>query len=437
MKGCSKHICPNCVGEEFIKKLNCDKGKHRACSYCSNDSPTLSVEQLADKVEPVLENNYWKVDRDVCVSAAQQVQNVVAKELCVADEIANDVASEIRQRGNVYPDSGNFLYIHDNSGIGQFGSLWHKFENCLTTKSRFFSPSAKTILDEIFGDLSKLNSLSGASIVTIAGPGGEFQDIFRARVFGDDDQKLNSALRKPWIDLAGPPSEVASAGRMNAHGISVFYGAKDELTAIYEARPPVGSKVVVAEFSIQRTVRLLNITSLKSVEAKGSSFDPSEVRRMERANFLRILSERMSRPVMPNNELFEYLPTQAVADYLATEADFDGIIYPSVQRGHRTSNVALFHHAARVEEEEVMEGKRLSVEMDVLDNPFGIVRRVWEKPERDRKAPSIVKFENPDTRPETLKIKLENVTNHYVKEVKMDTESFIVPRDVEPLAWLP
>ncbi|MFK4535162.1 hypothetical protein ABIA00_003345 [Bradyrhizobium ottawaense] len=49
--------------------------------------------------------------------------------------------------------------------------------------------------------------------------------------------------------------------------------------------------------------------------------------------FLRTLSARITRPVMPDDEHFEYLATQAVADFLATESSvpIDGIIFPSVQ----------------------------------------------------------------------------------------------------------
>jgi len=53
---------------------------------------------------------------------------------------------------------------------------------------------------------------------------------------------------------------------------------------------------------------------------------------------------------MPDDEPFEYLATQAIADFLATEANpaLDGIIYPSVRGSDGKLNVVLFHKAARV-----------------------------------------------------------------------------------------
>jgi hypothetical protein len=54
---------------------------------------------------------------------------------------------------------------------------------------------------------------------------------------------------------------------------------------------------------------------------------------------------------MPDDEALDYLVTQAVADYLATNyaPQLDGIIYRSVQTRGGAKNVVLFHKAARVE----------------------------------------------------------------------------------------
>ena len=70
-----------------------------------------------------------------------------------------------------------------------------------------------------------------------------------------------------------------------------------------------------------------------------------------RAAFLRRLVREISRPVMPQDEAFEYLPTQAVAEYLAyrVEPRLDGIIFRSSQTGASGRNLVLFNHACGVE----------------------------------------------------------------------------------------
>jgi hypothetical protein len=66
---------------------------------------------------------------------------------------------------------------------------------------------------------------------------------------------------------------------------------------------------------------------------------------------------------MPNDETFEYLGTQAIADFLAVEKTqpIDGIIFPSVQANDGALNVVLFHKAARVEEIELPTGTQVNV----------------------------------------------------------------------------
>jgi hypothetical protein len=184
---------------------------------------------------------------------------------------------------------------------------WSEFENGLKTEARSFSRSAQAALDEIFAGVSTLKTKEGAPVVVIAGPGAKITSLHRARVFAAEDEKLEEALKYPWIHLGPPPMLAASAGRMNARGISVFYGAIEFETALAEVRPPVGSQVAIAKFTIARPLRLLDVEALKSVTTSGSIFDPQHIRQLELANFLGILSARISRPVMPNEEAFEYL----------------------------------------------------------------------------------------------------------------------------------
>jgi hypothetical protein len=152
---------------------------------------------------------------------------------------------------------------------------------------------------------------------------------------------------------------------MNARGISVFYGANDPNVALAEVRPPVGSQVALARFEILRPLRLLDLTALSAVSTTGSIFDEGLAERLERAMFLRSLAARITRPVMPDDEAFEYLPTQAVADFLATEPklNVDGIIFPSVQSAGAALNVVLFHKAARVEPMEMPAGTEISAQL--------------------------------------------------------------------------
>jgi hypothetical protein len=85
---------------------------------------------------------------------------------------------------------------------------------------------------------------------------------------------------------------------------------------------------------------------------------------------------------MPDDEPFEYLPTQAIADYLATEANppLDGLLYPSVQGSDHKLNVVLFHNAARVERLDVPKGTHLGSQLSTgSEDDTDVDYRVWEE----------------------------------------------------------
>jgi hypothetical protein len=152
---------------------------------------------------------------------------------------------------------------------------------------------------------------------------------------------------------------------MNAAGISVFYGAMETDTCIAEARAPVGSYVVLGRFEIIKPIRVLDLDVLTKVVTGRSWFHPEFTTRSNRAAFLRRLTAEISRPIMPRDEEFEYLPTQAVSEYLAScvEPPLDGIIFHSAQTAGEGRNVVLFNRAAHVEPYALPDGAKVEINM--------------------------------------------------------------------------
>ncbi|EPY7224239.1 RES domain-containing protein [Klebsiella pneumoniae] len=121
-------------------------------------------------------------------------------------------------------------------------------------------------------------------------------------------------------------------------------------------RPPVGSYVAVAEFTLLRTVRLLDLSSLKGLAVNGfNRFDPEYLLRYERSSFIQNLSRKLVMPVVPELEETNYLLTQAIADYLSTfeHCELDGILFASAQKPKESTdpsvmNIILFHKSSGV-----------------------------------------------------------------------------------------
>jgi hypothetical protein len=319
---------------------------------------------------------------------------------------------------------------------------WRSFENSLKTEARFCSQTAVNYLTSIFDGIGELQTRKGRSLVVDAGPGTDFHILYRARVFQSDDQ-LEAALGRLDIHLGSPPASLAAAGRMNARGISVFYGASNQKAAIAEVRPPVGSQIAVAQFEIIRKLRLLDLTALSDVRVTGSFFD------LRLAVFLRSLSGRITRPVMPDDEPLEYLATQAIADFLATEASvpIDDIIFPSVQAAGGVPNIILFHKAARVETMNIPEGTEISAstgrwaevgwveDYEVLENVPPLHKQL-DKNEQELGSPDIAPTaqampldrRDGDLRDASLRIVPESMEVHCVKRVEFAMDVFTVKR---------
>ena len=215
--------------------------------------------------------------------------------------------------------------------------------------------------------------------------------------------------------------------------------------ALAEVRPPVGSQVAVARFEITRPVRLLDLAALSDVRELGSIFDPTYAHRLGRMTFLRSLSARIARPVMPDDQETEYLPTQAIADFLATEGKvpIDGILFPSVQVGGEGLNAVLFHKAARCAEIEIPEGTELSARTyttyeDGPEPDYTVIEEVPAPVENQAEEKPFSPFEavggswedwsDADGRDETLRIDLASVRVHQVNAVKINTTDFQVDR---------
>ena len=460
-------ICAACIGDNYLKSEVERIGEDGTCFYCEEDGKTISLDDLAGYVGTAFEQHYHRTPIDPegveCIMVkegghwerhGEQAAYAIAEAAEIADHAAEDVRRILCERH----------YDFDNAAMGEESEFdeeahyeasrvedyelqaeWQHFQQSLKTESRLFNRGAEATLGSIFENLDAHKTHDGRTAIVDAGSGLEIGALYRARAFQSED-KLEHALARPDIELGSPPPRHAVAGRMNSRGIAVFYGATDPDVALAETRPPVGSKVAVGRFEIIRKLRLLDIEVLRAVYVEGSIFDSGFLARLEKAKFLRTVSNRISAPVMPDDELFEYLVTQAIADYLAgrNEPGIDGIIYPSVQNGAGKKNVVLFHKAARVENLDLPPGTEIRAHLwqhdeDGSSPDYTVYEETPPVKEAAKKAdeddcflpafsplPSTTSHD--DAREATLRLDVKSVCVHHVRNVTYGKESFEVQR---------
>jgi RES domain len=311
---------------------------------------------------------------------------------------------------------------------------WRSLVNSIKANARAFSPTAASQPTSFFDCIGDQKTRDGRPLVVDAGPGTDLQTLYRARVIQSDDM-LKVALGRPDIYLGSPPVSLAAAGRMNARGILAFSGANNQKTAIAEVRPPVGSQIAVAQFEIIRKLRLLDLTALGDVRSTASLTDFGLAGKLECAIFLRSLSARLTRPLMPDDEPSDYIGTEAIVHFIATEASvpIDGIIFASVQAVGDVLNVVLFHKAARIEAMDIPMGTEISVsagrwtedgwvdDYEVFESvPPADFAAIAEAMPLDRREA--------DWRDDSLRIVPKSVEVHRVKRVEFVMDEFKVKR---------
>lgn len=451
------------MGEAYLRREIEASGKTGVCDECGNDGPTYSFEEVADRIEAAFERHFTRTpvepsafeyalmketdydwDREgekavYAIASAAQISEETAEQIRLILE-ARHYDHESATMGEECEFEGNAHYTEKAVDDIAFHYEWSAFERGLKSEARFFSRAAQTALSVIFEDLKNLQTRDGRSAIVDAGPGTGLASLYRARVF-QSTSMLAEALKRPDVEIGPPPFIAAAAGRMNAHGISVFYGAINADAAIAEVRPPVGTRTIVGQFEIIRHVRLLDVDALRAIYVKGSIFDYGYLRQLERAKFMGSLSRRMTLPVMPDDEPFEYLVTQAIADYLASELDLDGIIYPSAQVEKENANVVLFHRAARVEPIDLSENCKISVQLEhhTEDGPETDYI-VWEEsplPTPKKTGQTIAHplmgffelnaYDAPQRTP-ALRLNVASLQVHHVRKVTVLTEAFSVSR---------
>jgi len=273
------------------------------------------------------------------------------------EQVANEL---IRIEGPLSQEDSPFYrrdYYYSPSDMEQYrhSILWDRFREQLLYERRFFNLEAREILTEIFSKIHLQKDESGKRPIYMIRPGGEGSSFTRARLV--DKTEIKGIKVNPIAGLSGPPKRRRKAGRLNAAGMPVFYAAYDVDTCIAELRPAVGSTVACAEFDLCEEICVLDTTCFEGYAKSIDIFNEEQIRRFSQWTFLQVFMEEIAKPILPSDEHLDYIPTQAVAEFLNTQPvarndtnqaiKIDALIYNSSQR-RGGKNIALFGNASRV-----------------------------------------------------------------------------------------
>lgn len=363
----SSYYCYSCIGEALLSKEIKDNGKRRRCSYCTKNKKSVSLEKLAERIDEVYKEIvcfgetitiYDDNDHSEHLQQGDPPSEIISQMIeCVDTRIGEEICQYLEDfysfavardgEDNWYDETSNYTieipkdYSHHEK--------WSDFSNSVRHRRRFLNTQASTLLEELIGPVLREEWPHNTSAIISISAEDNFY-LYRARQANTSNTK-KSILASPRKELGAPPPSLNMAGRMNPAGITVFYGCLDPLTTLAEIRVPVGGRAIIGKFQVIRTIRLLDLTKLDTSNAYLSYFEDSYVQKHGYKNFLRKFHSIIKKPVIPGEEALEYLPTQFLAEFLATHQapPIDGLVFGSSQQSSNSKNIVLFANSCLVE----------------------------------------------------------------------------------------
>jgi hypothetical protein len=194
-------------------------------------------------------------------------------------------------------------YLENNAIIKNY--CWADFVVSIKQKNRFHTDHMnKDVLDLFIGYMQKTYKA-----------GDRF---YRARICPSKDGFSID-------EMGAPPSQSATAGRVNSEGISVLYLADAEKTALHEVRAGVHDYVAIGCFELQRDVEIINLADIDKISPFiGIDFTQHAVNK----EHLRMISQEIAKPLRRQDSPLDYLPTQYISDYIKSKGYY-GIEYIS------------------------------------------------------------------------------------------------------------
>lgn len=363
------NVCPSCFEQpglgRRIAEIRSESPDWRRC----DTHPTkkgVPVEAIAGFVDTVFRQTYVRGRYDPRIDdfMGESLWTALEEVTGYADQrIGQALYETLRGADLYYPEieesfySDDASYEVDEERLQRHSLLWRSVCKRLVHGQRFFNPAVRAQLEQIFTGIHRQRDTDGRPAVYTLSPGGEDAVFHRARLA--DDYEVRKRIHwRPARELGPPPPRRRTSGRLNPSGVAVFYGAFDLDTCHAELRPAVGSLVVSAQFELIRPITVLDTTRFAAPARHHDLYAKNALEQTGQWLFMRSFMEEIAKPILPGEEHLDYVPTQAVAEYLTHHHAFplrgeqrriDAIVYQSAQTG-RGRNIALLGAAAVVEQ---------------------------------------------------------------------------------------
>jgi len=366
---CSKHINDYAI-TDFIKN-NSHKG---ICTYCDRVKNVIPFGELMffmmegimhfyedaaefmsyDSSEGGYQGdtyNQWELINDLI---GLEVDNYQLNE-----DIIDCIDDRAWSEPNAYYDSSSDILVYH----------WDYFKEVTKHKSRYlfgqsdkfktfsYNQNAYDILNEIG---LKINEFKLTQVIS------KTAALFRCRQH-DAATKIVTASQ-----ITSPPEEFALySNRMSPAGISMFYCAFNEETAIAETVDKTSKNGTHFTKAIFKANRNLNVIDFCNLPHPPSMFDTANFKNYYSTRFLQDFVNDISKSInRDGKEHIDYVPTQIVTEYFRyifnTETKIDGLVYPSAKLNGQKCCVLFLDNETSLDELRLIQSSISTKETKVL-----------------------------------------------------------------------
>ena len=358
-------VCSRCINERSLANYIEANATEDECSYCSyrraaSEWPrAMDLDELLAHIRERLEMWYEDAANSVGYATSEGgylLPTMDAYELlwdaCPdwdprSEQLRDDIAAEFMETPWVH----QYPYSPTEEEVWSWS--WSEFVHLVKHRVRYlqFPPemrvrgkhSGTKAPSKMLGQLGKL--FLDSDLLSTLGAGTE---LFRVRIH-EPGQAPPSTL----AHFGPPPIDAARfANRMSPAGVSMFYAAFDEGTALDETYDRSDCRPAEASVAVFKTIRDLNLLDLVNLPAIPSIFD-DDAANLKRAplSFLHAFNRDFTHPVVKDGrEHVEYVPSQVVTEFVRYRlrekagVKVDGIRYLSARRDGGIGCVLFYAH---------------------------------------------------------------------------------------------
>lgn len=345
--GSNIFICDQHFGDPDIKRYISREGiRERKCSFCDEESSIkIHSDALLEVIVSCISRSYDHPANGLPYESAGggYLGNVYDTLELLNEVIPLDADYEVLEylSNEIIQTEWTEREFYGNSYSEELSNLWSKFSYLIKHKVRY-------LFKEIIPDENEDGYYKEPH--SILNTIGDF--IFKLRLFVNVPEKTNFFNQNKYLyrarqhnapdevqtckDIGPPPYDKASSNRFSAEGISMFYGAENNETAIEEIidRDQPAEYISIAEFYPGKQLTLVDLRNIQHI----GFFNFDKIDLYEPCKFLRSFVGQVSIKVdKKQNRRIEFVPSQVVTEYfrhvLPSKAKFPihGIVYKSAQ----------------------------------------------------------------------------------------------------------